>query len=355
MAVPNAYTDCPKIQEKLNGQFTEFNPTLVQDALGYLSFLMSPLNTSGMLQRQIDSGSGKIRKVELTYQPRFLDSEVTDDAVQSCAGGAEQGDLVEEYTIDPTDGKSVKWTITNANLVERCEGNDGWFEMQIIKHMEQIMRSMDKDLLANAALNFGKFSTTSFDHETGSTSTWAGQNVNPGQVRTRKTNGDHDPRFLTQIKSEFRAMNANGTPVIIGDNLIDAFITELDAACCATSGLNLAELASIKPVIYMRDENVEAALGVAEFIGMVPGAVQLLTFNEFRGEKNQLNDDTYVQGTLVHPISGIMFDYLTKFDCGVWTNQLKLAYKPVYLPGSLFQATDKLDGVNWLNNFKVVN
>ena len=150
-------------------------------------------------------------------------------------------------------------------------------------------------------------------------------------------------------------MNTRGTPVIIGDNLIDAFITELDAACCAESGLNIAELAKIKPVVYIRDENVEAALGVAEFIGTVRGATQLLTFNEFRGEGNVIVLDDYVQTTLVHPTSGIRFDYLTKFDCGKWFSQLKLAYKTVYLPTDLFQAGDKLDGVNWLNNFKVVN
>lgn len=354
MAVPASFVACPNLQDALVSQFTKFDPVMTQDQLGYSLFLNSDMNTSGVLQRQI-SGGGKTRKVELRYQPRPLEADVTDSAIQSCAGGLEEGDLVTVYDLDVTDGKSVQWTVTNANLVAKCDENPAWFAQQVARYMNVLHRAINRDLLDSAALNFGNFASTSFDHITGAASLWAGA-TGPAEAPTRVSGGNaYDPRFITQVRSEFQKLNYSGTPIVIGDNLVDAFFTEFDAACCSDNGLDLAELARVKPIIYMRDEQVEAQVGVNEFIAMAPGAVQLLTFNEFEGEGNIFADDTYTQGTLVHPGSGFVYDYISKFDCGVWKNQLKLAYKPIYLPSNIYQATDKMSGANWLQNFKVVN
>jgi len=340
------YCPCPEVQYKLNNQFTEFDPTSTQDAIGVALFLKSALNTNGFMQSQLAAGNGKIRQVQLRYQPRFNEDVVEDSAAQVCKTGEEAGDLCHTYDIDEDSGVRYAWKVTLTELVRRCEDNAGWWAQQVQKAMDVATRKMNRQVIQQIALNFGKFAATT---------TNSGGVNGPAVVTTRKSGGDYDPAFFSAVKKEYKKMNYAGAPFIFGDNLIDDIFTELQAMCCANDGMDISRLAQIKPIVYMRDEQVETEIGTNEFIGLVPGAAQLITYNQFEGSMNVYNDDTYAQGTIIDPKTGIMWDYSTQFDCGTVYGLIKLAFKPIFLPADVHHVGDKLSGVNWVNNFKVVN
>lgn len=349
--------DAEALQSELNTQFVNFDPTQTQDAIGVLMFIKSPSNTGNVIQQQIDTGDGHLRTVRLTYDARLDEDDVTATSIQSCAGGSEMGNCSHDYTLDPAAGVSYAWTMTLSRLITTMKNNPTWIAKQFQKVMDALDRRIDKLVITDIASNFGNFATTSYDFATGAASSWAGT-TNFAQVRTKKggyKSGDWNPRFITQVKSEFQKLNYNGAPVVFGDNELDAFFTEYQASCCSDSGETLSEVLRLKPIAYMRDEYVEGIIGANEFIGIAPGAIQLLEFLQFRGAGNVFSSDIYSQGTIMNPRSGNEYDFLMKFDCGVWTFQIKKAFDVAYLPTNIADTGDKLSGVNWVNNFKIVN
>jgi hypothetical protein len=333
------YIACPNLQDELNTQFLH-NPQNTVWPNGALQFVTSEFNTDGTLQTSLTPGRGKLRTVELVYQPRFTD-ESSDSAVINCNGGPEYGDTSTTYQIDPTVGKSRSWKITPAELATRCSSDAAWAAKQLQRHMDAIEHDIDIELAAYLAANLGSFyngSGTNRDVQTfTSTQTYSSFAIGDIAFETERT----------QWMQRF---------VLIGDGEINKYMRATQAGCCALQGIDLKEFAMQNPYVFLRDPEVPTALGNGDsFIALGAGAVQMVRYNEFDGELIQMNAENIKQGIIVNPNSGIAYDYLAVYNCGVWNFQLKIAYIFATLPQDAYRINDPLRDTNGILKFTVVN
>lgn len=340
------YTNFEKIQRELDLQFVPFNPQAVQDNIGFLRTIGSPLNTNAggfSVQQDItNTDPGKIHKLQVSYRQRRVDADIGDDSIQVCDGDVINPQKQFDYDLDPAVGNNDKGKVLTIDLVRSEQSPVSELSIQIQMGMDGIERKMDKSLLTTAAANFGNFESTG--------------NALPVNVKTLKTDGEtFFQAFISGVKDQFRLMKYNGNVWIFGEGKVSNWFDQQPPAD-QNSGDNIPIQAARRGGFgFEFDENVETIVGTDEFIAMVPGACQLVTWNQYVGAGNVLQSDEYMQGTLMNPNSQIVYDVLVKFDCGKYLWQVKLAYDLLFLPTDLFQATDDMDGVNWFNNFKVVN
>jgi hypothetical protein len=105
---------------------------------------------------------------------------------------------------------------------------------------------------------------------------------------------------------------------------------------------------------YFTDRFAGTILGDAdEFIGIVPGAIQMLTYNKYKGSYKK-ESPSFSKGTIVDPYTGLELDMRWKYDdCeekyiltfGLW-------YNLFFLPANAFAVGDGLVGVNYSLNYK---
>jgi hypothetical protein len=87
---------------------------------------------------------------------------------------------------------------------------------------------------------------------------------------------------------------------------------------------------------------------------MIPGALQLLTFNKHRGSKyREIDAPQLKRGVLAHPNPdiNILFDFYAELDCNVWKFYLGVAHHLVAAPADMFFTGDRLSGINGVVEF----
>ena len=334
----SSYIACPNIQDELNTQFLNNTQNTVWPN-GTLQLITSDLNTDGTLQRAV-SENGKIKTVELRYQPRFTDAS-SNSATINCSGGDEYGDTSTTYQVDTSVGKSRSWKITPKELAARCEEDAAWVSKQLMRHMTAIEHDMDIEAAQFVAANLGDF----YDSST--------KNVN---VQTFTSTSTYSQFALGDILYETQRLQWPGRFFLIGDGLITKYMNATDAGCCALQGVDLGMFAQMHQFPLLRDPEIPTALGNQDaFVAIGAGAVQMISYNEFASDISRINDEGLKVGTIVNPFSNIEYDYYAKYDCGVWNFQIKLAYKFVTLPSDAYRINDPLEGTNGILQFTVVN
>lgn len=334
------YVSCPTLQEQLDQQFL-YNPQMVQDPLGLLYFVNSPVNTNNTLQRQISPGGGKYRAVELVFQPRFTDAS-SDSAEIDCNGGPEYGNTSEVYTIDPTVGKSRPFTVTPTLLASMCESDDAWFAKQIMGHMAAIERDIDNDLAVFVASELGNF--------------YGNPVVTSKDTSTKTSNGQFVEDLTADVVYEFQQLERPGLPFLFGNGLLNKYMRAMRAGCCALIGVDLGLYTAQNDMVFMRDKYLTTALGSEDsFVAIAPGSIQMLKYLAFESPLMRMDDDMIKQGVIQNPFSGLYYDYYAKYDCGAWKGQIKLAYKFVVPPMDQFNVNDPLYGTNGILKFNIVN
>lgn len=334
----SSYIACPNLQEELNTQFLNNTQNTVWPN-GALQLVTSDLNTDGTLQRAI-SENGKVKTVELRFQPRFTDAS-SDSADIACTGGSEYGDTSTTYQVDTSVGKSRTWKITPKQLAERCEEDSAWVAKQLMRHMTAIEHDIDIELAAFIAANLGEFY--------GSSDT----NVN---ISTLTSTNNYSQIAYGDMVYELDRLQWPGQFFLIGDGLITKYMAATDAGCCALQGVDLGLFAQMHRFPLLRDPEVPTALGNGDsFVALGAGAIQMIHYNEFESPVSQFNEDSLKVGVIVNPNSNIVYDYYAHWDCGVWNFQIKLAYKFVTLPSDAYRINDPLEGTNGINKFTIVN
>jgi hypothetical protein len=335
---------CPQIQEDLNTQFVQFDPLGAKDVQGFTDFVSSPMNTNGFLQNQIAGGNGKLRQVELVYTPPILESAVSDDATKLCVSTNEKGQISHTYEIDPEVGSSYNEKFTISNLAYMCKDNSLWFAQRLQAAMDALEKSIGTKNATQLALLNGAFGTGDNDVV-----------ANVKTISTKKTGGDFDIDALSEII--FSAMDAGyaNKPFVFGYGEILKYFKKLYAGSIAAEGIDYGQFAAQNDVVFIADKKVKAALGLENFMMLQPGAVQMLTYNEFEGPFNTVDDGAYKQTVIVNPKNGRKFDFQLKNDCGNISVNLKLAHKLVGLPTDMYGVTDPYHNVTFVNEFKIVN
>lgn len=344
---------CPQIQEDINGVFGR-DPQKVTEQNRFLKVILSAQNTNGTFQKEIDRGDGHRMQVEFRYQPRELITTVSDSAVLNCNGGPEPCNLSQIYEIDDTLGSSKSWTIALKSLEEQCEKDDSFIARQVLRMMDVITRKMDRDTVQQAFNNVGFF------RDGGAL---------PRPVETQKgvacCNGKVTD-LIEQVDYEYGEVEYEGTVFGFGGDFEwKSYFKSMDLACCNDVGEDLAAMMGESSIVPFYDRNVRAfATEDLGFITFWPGALQLLTFNEFRGSIwREINDDSRKVGTLMHPdpaYNGLLFDYNVELRCVHgnsyrWLFQLKLAHALEAAPADMFFSQDPLTQTNGVFEFFINN
>lgn len=308
----------------------------------FTEFLTSPTNTAGVLQKQIDAGNGHKRQVQLIYEARDTENQVGDSAVQDCNGGDKPGEDSTTYEIDETVGSTIKWTISHTDLIDRCEDDATFFARQLIRKLDVIGRKINTDNWTAAAALLGNFADGAATAEV---------------VKTRENNGAYSPDALEVVQFQFMELDYNGPVALFGGSQeFYTYFQSMAGMCCNTTlGIDVAALFASKSLVPFYDRKSQAALGAGHFLGLRPGALQFITYNQFNSPKFVMDTEIYKQGVITDPFTGISYDYIAKFDCGNWHFQLKLAHDLVGVPTDLFCADDRLSGVTWVNDFIITN
>lgn len=317
-------------------------------SIGLLKYLTSPQNTRGFRKIDVESIPGKKRAVAMMVDNPFcfdlcaLTADCNVTRVESTNPAEEVVFSLDgpEYRVCDGEGSGaapVALTFSEADLARYCTETDvSYITRQIARYNKRFIESLDQRIFEIAASKVGtnatgaattdlKFFTTNADTSQ--------SNINATAVF-----------FLNQLWKD--AANDGQFALIGGQTL--AMIAEFKKwQGLNAMGVDLNNINEEIPFIYY-DRNSDSILGTSDFLQVAPGAMQLVTWNEYKGEKRRSITDLYTHGTFIDPATGIEVDYDWYFDykCKKWTYEPFLfAELAVNLPGG---CGDNLAGVNGL-------
>lgn len=348
------FIECVQAQRELDNVFgCNYTLTNKLNETSLVQFLKSPTNTTGILQNQMTPGGGKIRKVELIYQPRIAKGAViTDINRENCTSDNVEGNLSTTYDIDENAGVQWDFKVKDSDMRRLCQDDGQYIHKQLARGMNAMVRRMDDELSGDLVALAGAFGPDATNSD--GTAIVA----NTKTVKTRETGLANSFDLVSEVDFDFDNMAACGLPYLFGYHELYKYFKKLDANCCADQGINVAELAAQSGIRFIPNRNVPSALGDPnKFIALDAGQVQLITYLAYQNTNLDANDHTYSEMTIEHPeIPGLMFDLRITKECGVWSFFLSLAFKLVGIPNDLYQSEDIYSSaITGVNKYRIAN
>lgn len=340
---------CRALQAKLNDYYgansAEFR-TL--GSVGLLKWLMSPQNRRGFRQIDVESIPGKKRAVAMMVDtPMCFDlcSLAADCNTTRLPATVASQEQVFELTSPPyrvcgtesgESGSSPSALVfTEDDMMRYCtESDTSYMTRQIARYNKRWIESLDQriaEILATKVGTNGKGAATT-------DLTFFTTNADTGQSNLNAT----AIFFLNQLWKD--AGNDMQFALIGGQTL--AMIAEFKKwQGLNAMGVDLRNIDEEIPFIYY-DRNFDSILGLRDFLQISPGAVQLVTWNEYRGEKRKAVTDLYTHGTFIDPATGIEvdFDWVYDYKCKTYTYEPFLSAELAVNPAG--GCGDGLEGVN---------
>jgi len=335
---------CPEIQGQLNEAF----PTFQREPAPLTEFLLSPMNTDGVLQKSVSPGRGKSRRVELIYTPRPLESEVSTSRSSDCSSTNVAGEESEQYEVGDT-VYEYRETMPMTQLRDKCEDNALYMARMVLRMMDVVTRKIETANYAQIALMKGKFAT-------GIPGTIDGSDNY--QVAMLDANGKFDYDAFQKVGTATKYTGYNSTPVVLGGFTTEAYFKTVNAGCCSTSGVDISALAAQYGMAVLTSYRADAAFGSDKFMTMEPRSIQMINWNEYEGERgiDVVDTETYKQTILIDPATGLPYDFKFYMDCdGQITITVRSYNKLVSLPVDMFKVGDRMRGVTFVNGFAIVN
>lgn len=360
MSVPSVMIACPNIQDALNSNFLTCDAANMFDSAPLFEFLNSNLNRSGYSQR-VAPGQGKVRTIELMYEQRILESEVTSPGTDyTCTASTKRGNLATTCTIDPLAYLQAEELIEDTDFTYICEANQDVVARKINKLISVLEASAATRVTNQAVALIGGVSDDIA----------AGEKVTVGsdeffRIATAKADGSIDPRGMSDLDFLMKKSNyCSGAP-IFGSNLYK-YMQLMQAGCCSTEGLDLGALLSKYGMAAMYDRRVNAALATlagesgANYAFMaLPGALQIVWYvkndNGIAEAAGVIQGANYQKRVIYSPRFGFPIDLTMQDNCGSVSIIVRANPKVCALPSDLFAPTDHMNGVTFVNGIKIVN
>ncbi len=340
-AVPFTQGICVAVQESLLGLLGSKSPQLKRSQVGYLQALVSSQNTSGVTIVPVDPGNGKKKTVRITYIQRGVSSDIVHTDAANCDPQVFPEPL--ETTQDVTKFIATKWFGFNVEDMRLlCEPDSEYRATVMSSKIDILMVELDKKLIALQSSNFGAFNPVIYTgFKDVSLLNSAGSAVNYiGEAN---------------IEADFQALDSTDKPMVIGAGKLNLYAKMAKIGCCNDSGQDLSQAGNMD---FFYDRYVDGILGANHFIGLVPGYVQLLTWNKYVGAYLVDNDPIYAQGTVTDPLTGITLDmkWVYDYDCAEqYKVRFSLHYDMWFIPTNSFASSDELSGVNFTLHYRAVN
>lgn len=347
--VLTSFVNCETLQAQLDNQFgCNYTKTSKPAETSLVSFLVSPANTAGTLQKQMDNG--KLKDVKLVYTPRIpLGAASTTITPSDCTSTNDAGQRSETYTIDENVGVQIDRRIDTEDLIRLCQDNNMFMQEMLASMVDAAYRRVDQIAASQVIALAGNFGT----NETDVTAQFK-------SVRTRLTSSSPSlsTNFISQI--DFAAENAGycGAPAVFGYHELYTAYKELAASnCCADSGTNIALLNQLSGTTFFPNKNITTVYNdTNKAIMLDPGAAQLLTYNRYATKDGIMTimNETTIRTVIYHP-SGLAFDLKADYACGTWSFFVSLAFKTVGVPSDIYEDEDIYAGVTGINKLVVNN
>ena len=361
MSVPTVMIACPNIQSALDQNFMTDSGNLF-DSAPLFEFLNSPLNRSGYSTR-VAPGQGKIRTVELMYEQRILESEVTEPGTDyTCAATTKRGNLATTCTIDPLNYLQAEELIEDTDFTYICEANEAVIARKINKLITALEAKCATRVTNQAIALIGNVSD---DIATANKVTVGG--VPFFKVSTEKSDGSVDPRAVSKINFFKMQSNYLAPAPIFGSDMYQ-YYQLMQSGCCSNEGLNIADILAKYGTAVMYDRRVNAAL--ASFAGggstgndlafmALPGALQIVWYvkndNGIAESAGILQGTNYQKRVISSPRFGFPIDLTMQDNCGSVSLIVRANPKVCGLPSDLFAPSDHMNGVTYVNGIKIVN
>lgn len=359
MSSISTFIACPEVQETLANSTGYDNQPLGN--VNVLRFLMSPINKNDYINSQINFRPNGLKHFVMTYGQRFLESQLSSGGRIICTTGDTDGITSATYEIDPDDGVNKTISFTTEDLMTMCQANPAFLAGELKKLMDVEIRKMETDLVISLLANTGNFASYVIDGGSPS-STFI-----PGATKISASSAISTD-LLEKVGFNNMANEFNVQPWLFGGEKLSNYANALNAACCsATLGIDAGAYMTASGIKLVYSDRVTLnASNADDVISLIPGMVQMLDFNEFKGEGgniNFINDDALKQGVLLYPDPSlpILFDYRAEYKCTDGTNvrkwhfSLAKNYQFIFMPGNMFQADDQLFGINGVNLYRIVN
>lgn len=340
---------CPNLQQSLNDYFDGCMNGLFKESLPQLEFLLSETNTNGIAQ-SVSPGGGKVRKVDVRYKKRLLESSVSaGDDFATCATGNLIGDCLHTYEIDPHDNYYHSVTFKASDLQYSCEANPMYFEEVLMMLIDVVERKVATRVAQDTISLIGNWASD----VSGVTNDFLA-------VKTLKDGTTQDPAFDAMEAIDLAMMKTGYCmpAVIFASDTLYKYYRLVQHGCCAATGVDLGGVVSEFGKATLWDRRIQSALGgTAKNILVGVGALQLLTYNN-TGWKDGMPADmgaNYFQMKMVSPRTGLPFDVKVWDNCGNITIRATATSRVVGMPADMFASGDVFDGVTYVNGIQVVN
>lgn len=327
---------------------------MIREPMPFAEFITSPLNNNGLSQ-VIAPGRGKTRSVELLYQARIPETEVTENDSDLCSCTNTRGNCSQVYDIDPDENLSICETISAADLRAICAPNDQFVMRKVAHLIDALERRIATEIVQEASFLTGSWNTTEVP------------NVNGSDQLVVKTKKDGDaftvnPFAMSEIDFALAASGYCTNAGIFAGRELYQYYRNMLAGCCADSGVDLGAMMSLYGKAVAYDPRVASTISGGQNAGLViqPGAVALLTWNEWGWNDGMplpfKEGSNYARTMIVSPRLGIPMDVIVKDECpGTLTITISAVIKLVNLPSDIFPVGDKYRGVNFFNEILVTN
>lgn len=323
---------CPAVQKALNDYVITNGTNLKRTQVGYLQAITSPTNTAGTSQIPIDLGDGKIHSVRLKYSQRGTSADLTTTRITDCSTSLEKQPFTMDVDVDQFIGtKGIKFR--EDEMRKLCEPDSTWMAEVINNEIDPLVVELNKKLITLQSINFGQFNPAAAGYKS---------------VQLLDASNKNAPVYYgeSQIVEDFAYLDTNAKPLVIGAGKLSHYVRQVGIGCCNSLGQNIAQAGNMD---FYHDRFVGGILGNADrFIALVPGYVQLLTYNRYVGTYAKENG-VFSHGTIKDPFTGLTFDMKWHYnDCDdTYSLQIELNYDLFFLPSDAFAYGDELNNVNF--------
>jgi hypothetical protein len=357
-AISTLLVNCPVDQGALTSYWQDGRLGGIVENIPYAEFLTSDINRREISMR-ISPGGAKIRNVEVTYMPRFLESTAGANVANPyCGSGTFAGNLSSTYTLDTSiNYASAPYKFTAEDLEGACMSNPEYVLSILAAQVDVVDRRLATVMANQAAALYGSwgsgiFATGNAVGEVNASSEYVAQTLLSGGQSLY-------PMGWQKIDKALSKIGMLQAAIFTGDTLDDYYSATV-TGCCTDSGIDIsAQLAQYgKAVMYDRRISASGALNSEnKALAVMPGALQWIPYTRasWKMGTNTENIGAYYHSTIRSPRLGIDYDVVITDDCGEVTMIVIATGKTIAMPSDMYTTGDIFTGVTGVAKILVTN
>ena len=346
MSISRILSECPNIQAPLGQLFIEVGQ---RESLPFLEYLNSPENVK-LIRQQVSTGGGKLRTVEARWVQRLPETEVDAGAdIMNCTATNVYGDTTTTYTLETTDTYQASQLISGADIARHCQDNSVYFLESVMRLMDVIDRKVASAAATQAVAAIGNWGTDVENFFTVTSDCLV--------IKTIASTGIINEFALADIQQAATMANYPSSPIAFGGAGMQRYANAVKAGCCSQFGIDLLAISQQNGFGFAYDSRLAAAQGSQnKALVTTAGAIQWLSYNlaEWNTGITPPAGANYNR-TIAFTPAGVPVDLTLKDDCGNLSIIITATGKVVTLPNNIYEAGDKLAGVNYVNCVSIVN